>query len=151
MAIGGRGIRTVVNQREIDRFVSGDHPRRDLIYRAQRGAQEQKRLCPVSPVGASDHPSGQLRSAIGWEIGEDAKSPFVDVGVDQSSPANDYALMVVLGTRPHKIRSTGPWPLRDQRGHVFGREVDHPGTPAQDFLRPSLAVMGRARPPGGAT
>lgn len=45
---------------------------------------------------------------------------------------------VEYGTAPHWINSTGPWPLRDEYGNVFGRRVWHPGTQANPFMRNAL-------------
>ena len=51
----------------------------------------------------------------------------------------DYAASVEMGSRPHVIRSHGPWPLRNREtGQVFGQVVHHPGTKAQPFMRPAL-------------
>lgn len=51
----------------------------------------------------------------------------------------EYWASVEYGSKPHKIRSTGPWPLRNKEfGEVYGQEVNHPGTPEQAFMRPAL-------------
>jgi hypothetical protein len=135
MAAGGRGIDVQLDQAAIDALFHGHASPvgRDLQNRGEKVAQEAKRLCPVSPVGASDHPSGPLRSSIGWEPGEDTEGLYVDVGTDV-----DYALPVELGARPHVIESHGDYPLRDRKGNVFGRKVQHPGNPPQPFLQPAL-------------
>lgn len=142
MAVPGGRIR--INEGELQRILTsraGPVARR-LEDDAERVTQEQKRLCPVSPVGASDHPSGQLRSAIGWEMHEDIHGLVVRAGVDPSSPANDYAIPVEVGTQPHTIESHGDYPLRNPKtGQVFGKSVNHPGTDAQPFIRPSLDVL----------
>jgi Bacteriophage HK97-gp10, putative tail-component len=104
---------------------------------AERVTQEAKRLCPVSPQGSGDNPSGHLRSSIGWDLSRDERGLKADVGTDV-----DYALPVELGTRPHEIESHGDWPLRNRRtNQTFGRKVNHPGTPAQPYLRPALDVL----------
>ena len=105
-----------------------------LIHDAQVVTQGAKRRCPVSPAGSGTNRSGHLRSSIGWDLGRDSAGLFFDVGTDI-----DYGLYVEVGTRPHIIRSTGPWPLRNRRtGQVFGPVVHHPGTTAQPYLRPAL-------------
>lgn len=96
----------------------------------ERGA---KRRAPVSPDGSYGHPPGWMRDTIYRSSSHDDAGLFVDV----TSPAH-YSIFVELGTRPHSIDSHGPWPLRDRRGRVFGRHVNHPGTTAQPFLRPAL-------------
>lgn len=143
MATGGR---VVINEQELHRLLTGPTgPVARLLERdGEIVAQEQKRLCPVSPAGASDHPSGQLRSAIGWSMHVTTHGLEVRVGVDPDSPATEYALPVEFGTRPHEIRSHGDYPLRNPRtGQVFGPSVHHPGTQAQPYLRPSLDVLPR--------
>lgn len=53
----------------------------------------------------------------------------------------DYALSVEFGSKPHIIRPNGhpflKFPGRDGED-VFAREVHHPGTPEQPFMRPAL-------------
>lgn len=50
-----------------------------------------------------------------------------------------YAGFVTRGTKPHIIRSKGPWPLRNpETGQVFGRVVRHPGTRPNDYLQRAL-------------
>lgn len=143
MAAGGRGIRVVLNEAAIADLLTDENGPfgRDLASRGERGTQSAKRHAPVSPVGASDHQSGQLRSSLGWELGKDGEGLYVDVGVDASSPANEYALPQELGARPHIIESHGDYPLRSKGGQVFGKRVHHPGNPAHPFLRPALDDM----------
>lgn len=134
MAIGGRGVTIKIDQAAIEKFARSAPVAKDLIGRAQRVTQEAKRLCPVSPVGASDHPSGQLRSSIGWEpIAMDRIGLYINIGTPVS-----YALPVELGARPHVIESHGDYPLRSKSGQVFGKKVHHPGNPPSPFLRPAL-------------
>jgi hypothetical protein len=49
-------------------------------------------------------------------------------------PTAKYAIYVHEGTRPHVIRSKGPWQLRSKDGRTFGRSVNHPGTKPNRFL-----------------
>lgn len=143
MAIGGYAgssiYRVTVDRYEVDRIARSDGVRRDLEYRAQAGTQEAKRLCPVSPDGSGQNPSGHLRSSIGRRTGEDGTSIYVEWGTSV-----DYWPYVEYSTRPHIIRSHGDYPLRDKHGRVFGQEVHHPGTEAQPFLVPSLDTALRA-------
>jgi hypothetical protein len=105
---------------------------KELIRAAQVVTKGAKRRCPVSPAGSGDNRSGHLRSSIAWDL---TVSPLqADIGTDV-----DYGLFVEVGTKPHTIRSKGPWPLRNRRaGKVLGRVVHHPGTRAQPYLRPAL-------------
>lgn len=102
----------------------------------QRGAEAR---APVSDDGSGLNPPGHLKASI--HVRPDHSKHHVDVVADA-----DYALYVELGTVPHVIRSHGNYPLRNQKtGQVFGREVQHPGTEAQPFLRPALDdLQGRA-------
>ena len=89
--------------------------------------QTMKRRAPVSPVG-SEHRSGQLRSSI-----RAVRQPNGDIHIN---PTISYTKFVNDKTRPHIIRSKGPWPLRNREtGQVFGRVVHHPGTRANPFIQ----------------
>lgn len=85
-------------------------------------ADDARRACPYD--------SGDLHDSIEPERITPTHGR-VWVGTDHWA-ATEY------GSMPHEIRSTGPWPLRDDAGNVFGRVVQHPGTPAQPFMRPAL-------------
>jgi hypothetical protein len=137
MAVGGR---VVINDAALHELLTGrEGPvARRLEHAVEVGTQAAKRRCPVSPVGSSDHQSGQLRSAIGWHLDIDDGDLVGIIGVDPASPASDYALPVELGAKPHTIRSHGDYPLRNRAGQVFGREVHHPGNAAQPYLRPAV-------------
>lgn len=68
----------------------------------------------------------------------DLRDTIVAVG-SEVHVGTDYWAAVEYGSRPHIIRSTGSWPLRNREtGQVFGQVVHHPGTPAQPFMRPAL-------------
>jgi hypothetical protein len=133
------GMRVDLNDTAIrDLLNSTDGPvGRVLATKAQVVTQEAKRLCPVSPAGSGGHPSGWLRSSIGWDLSRDGEGLHATIGTDV-----DYAAYVEFGTRPHEIRSHGDYPLRNRRtGQVFGRVVHHPGTQAQPYLRPALDAI----------
>lgn len=130
------GMVVVLDDPAIARLLnSEDGPvARMLVEKGQQVTQEAKRLCPVSPRGSGDHRSGHLRSSIGWDLKRDGEGLHAEIGTDV-----DYGLYVEVGTKPHVIRSTGPWPLRNRRtGQTFGQVVHHPGTRAQPYLRPAL-------------
>jgi Bacteriophage HK97-gp10, putative tail-component len=80
--------------------------------------------------------TGKLQRSIGIkEQGRSSSGPYVIVG----SSGVDYAAAHEFGTRPHVIRSKGPWPLRNRRtGQVFGPVVHHPGTPPNPAFRRAL-------------
>jgi hypothetical protein len=85
-----------------------------------------KRRCPVDTT--------ELVASIHVEHGRDGQGQYRDIGSDV-----DHALVVEVGGRPHDIKSHGDYPLRNRKtGQVFGREVHHPGTRAQAYLRPAL-------------
>lgn len=146
MATDNIGARTVIDHAAIMDLARSNETVRWLTRAGEVGAQDAKRLAATSPAGHADPdnpeawlPPGHMRSSIRWEVGRDAGGWYVDVICDA-----DEALYVELGTAPHTIRSTGPWPLRNARtGQVFGPEVHHPGTEAQPFLRPALDRMKR--------
>ncbi len=139
--------RVVWNRAELARLLDSQSGPvgRDLAVKGEKVAAEQRRLAPVSPDGSHGRPPGHMRDRIHSELGRDAIGLHVDVGTDATTPdGHAYPLDVEYGTRPHKIRSKGNYPLRDPKsGRVFGYEVDHPGTQAQPFLRPSLDVLRR--------
>jgi len=72
----------------------------------------------------------ELLDSIRVEHGADESR--VIVGTDHWAPTE-------YGSKPHIIRSTGSWPLRNREtGQTFGSSVRHPGTPEQAFMRPAL-------------
>lgn len=78
-------------------------------------------------------PSGYLRNSI---------EMFRVPGGFDIGPTADYGRYVNQGTRPHIIRSHGPWPLRNRAtGQVFGRTVHHPGTAPSYFVQRTAAEM----------
>lgn len=131
MPVGG--MRVDVNVAACNAVARGAAVARDLTRRAETVTQEAKRLCPVSPDGSHGQPSGFLRNSISWKLGEDGLGLYADIGTDVW-----YALFPELGTGPHVIESHGDYPLRNAKGQTFGRKVNHPGTQAQPYLRPSL-------------
>ncbi|WP_051966511.1 hypothetical protein [Kitasatospora mediocidica] len=89
-------------------------------------ARDAQRYCPER--------TGALKESIENHM-EDRDLIISATGGDDG---RSYAAYVELGTRPHIIRSHGPWPLRSADGEVFGPVVHHPGTVAKPFLRPAL-------------
>lgn len=56
-----------------------------------------------------------------------------------------HAAFVIKGTRPHIIRSRGPWSLHNPKtGQFFGQIVRHPGTKPNDFITRSIQQAGIA-------
>ena len=91
-------------------------------------ANSARRRCPVD--------EGDLRDSIKAH----PDRGIVEVGTDHWAPTE-------YGSKPHMIRSTGKWPLRNREtGETFGREVRHPGTPEQAFMRPALYQRRRLNP-----
>lgn len=109
-------------------------------------AAGQKRRIPVSEDGSNGRPAGYARDSIHVERGHDELGPYRDIGADATTPTGyPYPLGLELGTAPHRIESHGDYPLRDKHGHVFGRVVDHPGTPPYPWCRAALGdLAGRA-------
>jgi hypothetical protein len=105
-------------------------------------AAGQKRRIPVSADGSNGRPAGYARDSIHVERGRDAFGPYRDIGSDATTPDGyPYPLGLELGTAPHVIESHGNYPLRDRHGHIFGRVVDHPGTPPYPWCRAALADL----------
>lgn len=138
MAVGGRIIWDDTEFNEL--FNSENGPAGRYMARVgEVGTQGAKRRAPVSPDGSNGRPSGYMRSQIGWVIGTDAEGLYVDIISPATTPTGfPYGLGVEVGTAAHIIRSHGPYPLRNKRGQVFGRQVNHPGTAAQPYLRPAM-------------
>ena len=103
----------------------------------------QKRRIPVSEDGSHGRPAGYARSRIHVERGRDGEGPYRDIGSDAETPDGaPYPLFLELGTARHTIQSKGDYPLRNRRtGQVFGRVVDHPGTPPYPWCRAALADL----------
>lgn len=124
-----------------------------------------KLLCPVSPRDqagpAPGHPrqvarrSGTLRSSIRKFRQPDGS--YLVGPTDEIGPGQLLGPLIEKGTRPHVIRSQGPWPLystttRQRYGRPVytgppGRqrllywEVHHPGTRAQPFIRRTAEAL----------
>ena len=80
------------------------------------------RLCPVDTHALADSIDYEVVGLVGR------------VTVDEP-----YWRFVEYPTAPHLIRSHGDYSLHnDEFGEYYGREVMHPGTQAQPFLRPAL-------------
>lgn len=94
----------------------------DLIRIVEDVADDARRGCPVD--------TGELLESIGTAYLPSVG--FVYVGTDHWAPTE-------YGADPHPIDSHGPWPLRNREtGQVFGQHVNHPGNPAQPFMRSAL-------------
>lgn len=79
--------------------------------------------------------TGLLLSTIVREPGTSKHTELVAVGGGDAY----YWAYMEFGTRPHIIRSHGPWPLRNREtGQVFGQVVRHPGTPEYAYMREAL-------------
>lgn len=54
-----------------------------------------------------------------------------------------YASYVIRGTKPHTIKSHGPWSLHNRKtGAFFGHMVRHPGAKANNFIERGLRKAG---------
>lgn len=85
--------------------------------------------------------SGQLKASA--RITTRAKGNEVSASVKVGNSVAWYAHLVEFQTRPHIIRATGNGAMRF--GSVVTREVHHPGTRPQPFMRPTAdAKLGEA-------
>lgn len=76
--------------------------------------------------------TGRLAESIDFEMSGDGRTARIGTNVD-------YALSVEYGSRPHIIRGHPYLAFEGANGgRVVRREVHHPGTPEQAFLRPAL-------------
>ena len=74
--------------------------------------------------------TGELADSLEKDFVEGDLEGYVKVGTSHWAP-NEF------GSRAHTIR------IKDKKvlagdGAVYGKEVQHPGTPAQPFMRPAL-------------
>lgn len=123
-----------VSQREIRRiFHDDDGPvGRDVNERGRRVLAEARRRVGVQ--------SGLLLSTIRLERGSNATGPYADIvaGVPGLTPYLGYHME---GTHAHVIRPRrrgGALRFVSNGRVVFARQVRHPGTRANDFLRDAL-------------
>ena len=91
-----------------------------------------------SPVGVYAKGTGRVGGNLKGSITHTAGAESGRVGTNV-----DYAPHVEFGTRPHVIKVKNAKILSDGVS-FFGKEVNHPGTAAQPFLRPA-ADKNRAR------
>ena len=87
---------------------------------------DAKAGCPVK--------TGRLRESIEHEVQGAGAATVARIGTNV-----DYALAVEFGSRPHIIRGNPFLAFEGRDGEtVVRREVHHPGTPEQPFLRSAL-------------
>lgn len=99
MAVGGRIDWDEHALRDL--LTSVDGPAGRLMQRdGEVVTQEAKRLAPTSPHGSGGRPSGYLRSQIGYQVGVDAESVYVDVSSPATTPTGEpYGLFQEVGTK----------------------------------------------------
>lgn len=76
--------------------------------------------------------------ALAESIEHHMEGPDLVVSATGGADGRTYAAYVELGTGPHIIRPTGKKALHWQGAAHPVREVHHPGTRPQPFLRPAL-------------
>lgn len=105
---------------------------RALLKTALAIESDAKRLAPVD--------TGNLRKSI--EARQVSPSKYV-IGTPL-----EYAPYVEYGTGPHLITSNGEDPLtfKVDGQWISKHQIDHPGTPAQPYLRPALNANRDALP-----
>lgn len=104
-----------------------DDVRRAIVATGVDVQNEARRRCPVD--------TGRLRSSVVHRVDSTARMTDVAVGTNV-----DYAADVEGGTPPHVILPVNGkalyWP---GAAHPVAK-VNHPGTPAQPFMRPALEL-----------
>lgn len=110
---------------------------------AQLVAAYQREHIPVSRDGEHGRAAGYARSRIAARPTVSLRGGVAfNVGSDATTPDGfPYPLVLDRGSRPHIIKSKGPYPLRDQHGNVFGREVHHPGTRPTYWCTNSINIL----------
>lgn len=106
-----------------------------IIARCDAAGRQVTEAVKVDAVLGCPVDSGELRRSIRDEYPE-PNVGRVYVGTDHWAPTE-------YGSRPHVIRARKPggvlrffWEREDR--WFFGPKVNHPGTPAQPFMRPAI-------------
>lgn len=110
---------------------------------AQRVADYQRNHIPVGHDVENGRSPGYAKSRIAVRV---RKGPLggreFEVGSDATTPEGfPYPVVLDVGAAPHIIRPHGNYPLKDSEGHVFGREVHHPGVQPSNWCRGSLSAV----------
>ena len=93
-----------------------------------------KELVPVK--------TGALRDSLGFKVSRrGANNGILTAHIGSLNKEARLIHLVEFGTRAHSIR-TGEGGYLASGEIVFGKEVQHPGTPAQPFLRPAIDEKG---------
>jgi hypothetical protein len=108
------------------------------------GEEVKQDVLATAPVDLLTVPP-QKRGALLRSIRGVHAGPYYWVSV-----GTDYWHFTEYGTRPHIIRSTGPWQLRNRWvGKKFGWVVNHPGSDEQAYMRKALFQKRRLPYVGG--
>jgi hypothetical protein len=75
---------------------------------------------------------GSTLASIGTALHTGGTVPWAEASADM------VGVFLERGTRPHAIRSHGPWSLENTESGYFGRVVAHPGTRPYPFLTAGL-------------
>lgn len=110
---------------------------------AERGADIMRQTINVSDDGSHGRPAGYARDSIETVAGATrAGNYYFDSGATAETPDGfPYPAVLEWGSPPHDITSHGDYPLRDDKGNVFGKTVHHPGTPEYAWCRKALAIL----------
>lgn len=110
---------------------------RGMLPRVRRVTAAAKTLAPKK-TGAL---ARSIHARARGQSGAFAKLGGANICAYEIVVAVPYAGYVTHGTRPHIIRSTGPWPLRNREtGQVFGPVVHHPGTKPNPYMQRALRM-----------
>lgn len=130
-----------VNDGEFAVFVNDSNGpiRRDIRRRANNVQQYQLRRVPRR--------TGRLAATSRKNEGSNGLRPFVEVLMGKQGQT-DYLGYILYGTPAHVIRARADRPnaaLRFMSGGAvrFAREVRHPGTRANNFVRDSITQAAR--------
>lgn len=95
----------------------------DFVLLVEDIADDARHACPVD--------TGELVDTI--------ETHYPAPGIGIITVGTDHWAPTEYGSAPHPIDAHGPYSLHNaETGEYFGPHVNHPGTPAQPFMRPAL-------------
>ena len=77
--------------------------------------------------------TGGLKNSIRFDVEDDGTINFYMMA---------HGAHIEYGTKPHVIKAKNKKVLSDGK-NIYGKVVNHPGTQAQPFIRPSLHQLGK--------
>lgn len=109
---------------------------RELMRRADRAADYQRRACPRR--------TGRLASTVRTQLARSGSGGPAAQAITGREGSTNYLGFLLYGTGPHVIVPNRAKALRfaTSSGVVFATKVQHPGNRADNFVLDSLAAAG---------